>query len=489
MRVLLIYPTIGGFFKPSFHAGLASISAVLKQNNHLVELFILSSWADQGKMLKRIKDLDPGVIGFSATASTFPAVKQSSQTIKKIFKKPKIVCGGVHTTIFPQGLFEAAYLDGICLGEGEYAMLDLVNSLEQRKDHLMIDGFWFRQNNRIIKNKKRGIISNLDLLPFPDREIFAKEKILFYKSQPFDYPGENGLEFIFSRGCSFDCHYCSNHALRDFYGPKYVRRRSPQKAVQEIVLAVQKYRPDYLQFHDDIFGLNKDWLNNFLYYYKKSRIDIPFNCNLRPGAFSKNMVMSLKNGNCRGVLIGLESGDTQIRKKILNRQVTNKQMIKSFCLARKGGLKTFAFCMMGFPEETPKKFMNTIKLLGRIHPDNYNIQIFYPYPGTRLFKLCQAKKLFRDRIDKDFIERKDTILNLPLFKREDIIYFFMNFFKLVDLNYPRKGFIKNLHRKTKLYLLSYSPSAFFFRLFQFLIWLDGNVSRAFHLLQKIPSLL
>ena len=276
-------------------------------------------------------------------------------------------------------------------------------------------------------------MKNLDELPFPEMEMFVKEGRLY---EPiFDEQGKfkKKIDFIFSRGCPFDCNYCSNTALKQFYGCNFVRSQSVERSIDQIKYTNNNYSVDYFTFHDDIFTLDREWTKSFLARYKKE-IGLPFECNLRVGINCDDEIIGLlKDAGCFLVKIGLESGSDHVRVDILNRRMKNADIIDTFKRFKKHGIKVMSFVMMGFPNETVSDFLETADLVSKIDPDEYALYIFYPYPGTRLYEYCRKHRLLDKKLDLGSItERRDPVLKSNTFKKEDVAYFFNNFAMMVN---------------------------------------------------------
>lgn len=126
--------------------------------------------------------------------------------------------------------------------------------------------------------------------------------------------------------------------------------------------------------------------------------------------------------------MGIESGNLYIRNKVLNRKMSNEQIVNAFSIARQAGLKTKSFNMVGFPYETSQHFQDTIELNAKIKPDSVILSIFDPYPGTKLGIECR-KKGWVDfkKMEKEFVPKTDTILNLPGFPRKQILRCYKKF--------------------------------------------------------------
>lgn len=404
MKVLFVYPNIENL--RTYVHSISALSAVLKEEGHRTRLYHPAK-IDEDEAKAEVRTYKPDIICFSCTTNQWEPTKTISKLIKGEFNIP-IFVGGIHATLFPDCINESSYIDGICRGEGESALVELVERIEHHEDFSNVRNFWFRKDDKIIKNQVRPLIEDLDSLPNPDREIFHESSI-------HNYPG-----FVFSRGCPFNCTYCCNQKLRELYKNKgsFIRHRSPKKAIEEIEHVVDKHRLGYVLIDDDTFTKNKKWLSDFCSLYKES-IDIPFYCNARVETMDEHTCKLLKDSGCDQVLIGIESGDPYIRKNILNRRMSDEQIIEAFQNAKGSGLKTYSFNMVGIPEETPERFEKTIELNQKVKPDEMQITIFYPYPGTALGDLCREKRYIKKIFHHDYIT--DTILDLPDFPKEEIV--------------------------------------------------------------------
>jgi len=429
MKILFIYPVIG--YRPTFNQGIGYLSAVLKANGHKTDLMFLTSM-DFSKVKNKIESYKPDIVVFSCTYNHWKLTKDISKKIKESSDLP-IFVGGAHTTLFPDAIQETDAIDGICRGEGEYALLELVNKIEGGKTYYDTRNFWFRDGSQIIRNELRPLIENLDDLPFPDRSIFPKETILVYPN------------FNFSRGCPFDCTYCCNHALRKIYSGlgNFIRHRGVKTAISEIAEVIETFNPDALHFDDDTFTKNSRWLDEFCTEYKKN-FDLPFRCNTRAELFNEKTAKLLKHAGCDRIGIGIESGDERLRKEVLRRHATNKDIIRAFKIARSHGFGTWSFNMIGIPGETKEGVERTIRLNQIVRPDKLHLSIFYPYPGTELGDFCISRGHVVEKDSYNFFD--DTVLNLPDFPPEDILECARNFHYNVYKTYSLK--------KAYLYLIN-----------------------------------
>jgi len=158
--------------------------------------------------------------------------------LKKNLDVP-VVWGGVHASVHPQNILEQDWVDFVVQGEGEYALLDLVNALQDGRSVNRIPNIWTKQGNDIVGNKPRPLIRELDTLPFPDKSIYSAVRTDF----------SLGYRTMASRGCPFSCHYCYNCFYSEKWDPRdYAIDYDPSKSIieqySELLLKVPKITTD-----------------------------------------------------------------------------------------------------------------------------------------------------------------------------------------------------------------------------------------------------
>ena len=436
MKVLFVYPDInvrGGAM--SYQFGIGMLSAVLKTHGHQTRLHYLFGKYDASPLGKTIAEWRPDLIAFSAVSPQYQYVRRLFRDLQPF--TAFTILGGQHATLVPECLEEIEGLNAVCIGEGEYPLLELVDSLAARQAGGKIDytvkNIWFKTGqNQIVRNETRPFIENLDSLPFPDRELFDYQRII-------DSDFSTAL-FMFSRGCPYDCTFCSNHALRQKQPGRYVRFRSVESAFAEIRQVTSRYKMQTLYFNDDCFTAQKSFLDEFCARYPHE-FSFPFDINARPETLNDDICRQLKGAGCRRVSIGIENGSEQFRREVLGRRQSNEQIVAAFAACRKAGLKTKSFNIVGFPYETLAIFQETVNLNRRIQPDSVIIGVFEPYPGTKLAEVClQEGFISANSAETCFVGRRDTVLNMLQFPRKEILKCFRNFaFNVYRQNAPFKA--------------------------------------------------
>ncbi len=419
MNILFVYST--DFFQSprklvpqEIHYGISYISAILKEHGHHTELVILNRFFDKKNIInKYIKRFCPELICFTAVTTEYPLMLDVARYIKRRYKDIYLLIGGSHASLSPQDVLVNAF-DALCIGEGEYPALELVSQLEKGITPSNIPNLWIKKDSAVEKNYPRPFYDDLDSLPFPDLEMWRQ-----WLANP-------AYGILLGRGCPFLCTYCCNHALRKLAPGTYVRRRSPENIIKEIKEITVKF-PGIEQIYLEVetIGLDMPWFFELcakLQDFNATRKQpLKFGTNLRivPNMDMERFFPTLKKSNFSFVNIGVESGSERIRHEVLKRDYSNQDIIKAARLAREYGLRINFSNMIGILGETMADFQETIKLNRICLPDVPDRAIFFPYPGTDLFSLCEKQGLLKGRLDMD-MERAKAVLDLPGFPKKQI---------------------------------------------------------------------
>ena len=213
MKIILIVPNTKSYdVMPCL--SVATLKGYIKEiTNHEVKIIdLVFHKNDWKKHIHGIIEYEkPDLIGLSALSFNYPEAVEIARYIKNNFDI-KIIFGGIHVILSPQEVIERKEVDIICTGEGEEVLHELLDKSLNCKG---IKGIWYKENGKIIKNENRSLIEDLDMLPFPDFEDFEFERYF-----PMNH---NHLPIMGSRGCPYNCTFCSNHALKKNLKGKYVR--------------------------------------------------------------------------------------------------------------------------------------------------------------------------------------------------------------------------------------------------------------------------
>lgn len=362
------------------------LSAVLKKFGHKVDMIIEKDI----KIIKKIKQMKPDFVAFSCTTGSHIWAIKLSKKIKQIEPQIKIVMGGAHTTFFPE-VIENENIDIICRGEGEKSLVELLNSYNKHDSWVNIPNLWIKEQGKIYKNKMDDLILNLDQLPFPDKELYPKSI------------GRNIIAgVITSRGCPYNCTFCFNNAFRKLVKEEtgkgyFVRKRSIDNVLEELKILKKDYRPKMIQFRDENFTYDKDWLKEFCKIYAKE-IAIPFTCQVQINEIDEKVCFSLKKAGVHCVFFGIESGNEFIRKNILKKMISNEAIIENAKLLKRFQIPFRTYNILGLPKETIKNAFETVRINQQIKTTYPWCSLLFPYRGTEIYNYfkkneCEEKKL------------------------------------------------------------------------------------------------
>jgi len=342
------------------------------------------------KIVEDFRSFKPDVIGAYVLTKDHSYVLELSKQIKEINNACLVVLGGPHPTFYKDIIHEEN-IDAICVGEGEKSILSLLDRIENKKDYKDIPSIWMKKNGKIYKNSSGPILES-DEIPLPDRSIYKDYPEIYYSSK---------VNVICSRGCPYDCAFCQNHGVKKMYGSSFYRIRDIDSVIQEILL-VKKTNKNIktISFQDDIFGMNKKWLKEFLREYKK-KINIPFYCLLRCDVVSEEIIGLLKDAGCFEIGIGVETGDEKLRSKVLKKKLKNSAIIKAVTIFKRNKVKFHTFNMFGLPGEDLALAYKTVAFsTEELKADVVWSAMFQPYPGTEYFSEDTKSKIINPNFDR-----------------------------------------------------------------------------------------
>ncbi|MFA6088638.1 MAG: radical SAM protein [Candidatus Woesearchaeota archaeon] len=439
MRVLLVYPNLPLMLVPPL--SIAIFTSILKKLKCQVELFDTTGYIynedvspknrvkflqarefndhdDLGIVVKQnlLDDFRKKIIDFKPQAMIFSVVEDAFEKTLKMLKHiedmdiPHII-GGVFPTAAPELCMKNPNVKLIGLGEGENIIIDFIEAIRKNTTLDKIPGTWYKDNNgNIHKNIPQRLI-DIDLIK-PDFSLFEKER--FYR--PMGGRIFKTVPVETYRGCPYTCSFCNSPMQVSFAKcsgqGSFIRKKSIPELREEFQGLIKNHSPEFIYFIDDSFTArpNKE-IYEFCEMYKEFKI--PFWFNTRPEQCSQDVLEILKNVGCYRISFGIECGNEEFRKRMLNRHVTNEILLKHFEIISKCGISFSINLIIGFPEETRELIMETIELVRMIkNYDTITVSMFTPYHGTVLRKIAEDNNW----IGKDKITihtTSESMLNMP----------------------------------------------------------------------------
>lgn len=386
--------------------GIQCLSAFLKQAGHKTALvndpnLFDNPWVqfpsvsavleDTKAILNSIEANSPDLIALPVVTDDFKWALKWARRIKERFNIP-IVFGNVHPTFHPDEVLRQESVDFIVRGEGEMTLLELLESLEGRRRLQDVLGLGYKDNGEIKINPMRPLIEDLDILPFPDKD-------LYYEVMPYL---NHGYTTMTGRGCPYRCTFCDNNTAAKLYESgiektngkkqKWARRHSPEYVVKEILWARERYNIKHVRFNDEDFSYDKKWTREFCALYKKE-VGIPYFAWVYPNTIDKEIADLMAESGCDAVEMGIQSGAEHLRKNILNRKTKDEQIISAMHALREAGIRTTVDVIIGLPTETKEDLDATVRLLAKGRP--WHIYAFWLryYPSTEILAIAKERKL------------------------------------------------------------------------------------------------
>ena len=381
MRILFVEKQID--YEP---LGLLYLSSVLRQAGHEVRLVV----ASDENPVEAARQWQPDVVGYSVYTGSQAYYRDLNLQIREAADAVSVF-GGPHPTYFPEFVEEPG-VDAICIGEGEDAMLELVEALDAGHSLSGIQNWWFKQEGQIERNPVRPLENDLDRLLFPDRTLLFEQDA---------FTRENAIKhFITSRGCPYDCTYCFNHALAELYRGqgKRLRQMSVDKVIEEVKWVQDRYPMQFVVFLDDLFIVHVAWLQELAAKFPRE-VGLPFFCNVRANLVTPEKVDLLKEAGCVSVGMGLETGDPELRNRVLKRNLSDEQIVQASRLVREAGIQLLTTNMVGLPGGTLELDFATLALNHACQPAYANAFLYQPYPRTELGEYTREHGYLEGSID------------------------------------------------------------------------------------------
>lgn len=466
--------------------GVRSLSACLKQAGHQVQMIFLGNAGEKrgayltfcpdyvvGQIIDLCKQSD--VVGCSFLTSGFHRAAQLSESLKKALDT-LVIWGGIHATVETAQCLK--YADGVCRGEGEAALLELVQRMAAGQDFYDTQNFWFKKNGEIIKNPLRPLIQNLDALPWIDYELAGKNFVLDREEKrflPLDKSrlfkvitpksprhglGSNPIyTTMTSRGCPRSCAFCFHSIYKQMYPrQRYIRKRSPENIVAEL----SNFKKSY-NFHgiiwfadDDFLAATSDEIREFGELYKQE-IGLPFFCLGGPTILTEKKMAYLTNAGLRDFEFGIQTGSTKT-KQIFHRPFSSKTIISDTVIINKFKDKIPLPCydfILDNPWETMEDEIETLNLILQLPtPHQLAPASFRYFPGSVLYEEAKKHGLISIETEQiycgDFLQLKGSYINFLIALYE--------YFKIPQ------GLIKLLSHRTIVRLLNRKFLGIFYKI-------------------------
>lgn len=394
MKVLLINPPYTNFEGMKESGGhmmplnLAYLAAYLREKVKckIVILDAEVKGLNYEQVKSCLKKEKADIIGLTCPTPTMSHVFRILKIVKtEIDSKCITVVGGIHPTVMPVETIQNSDVDFLVAGEGEITFFELVNAImDKKKDFSHIDGLYFKKNGKVIANKPRQFIQDLDLIPFPARDLFDLK--IYAQAVTKKMSDERAGPILTARGCAFHCTHCISQKMWS----RRVRFRSAQNILKEIEECINKYGIKEINFFDDTFTLDQKRAMEICQMIIDKKLGIHWNALSRVNTMSKELAFKMKEAGCGKIQFGIESGSQKILN-LMNKQATLAMARKAAKIVDQAGISAIASFMLGNVGETEKTIKQTVDFAKELPLDNATFFITSPYPGTEIYDIAEKE--------------------------------------------------------------------------------------------------
>jgi anaerobic magnesium-protoporphyrin IX monomethyl ester cyclase len=372
--------------KPYPPLGILYLSAFLKREGFSVEVFD-ATFRDFNDFEDTVKRVKPRILGLYANIITRDNVLRLAQ-IAKTNGVEFVVAGGPDASEWRDHYFQNG-VDVIGINEGELTLQELIPHLQQKgmNDIEQVRGIIFSRDGRVHHTPPRPAITDLDSLPWPDRDVLSMDEYFrAWKS----HHGESSVSLITARGCPFHCAWCSS----EVFGHTH-RQRSPKDVVDEMLMLKQRYNPDIMWISDDVLTINKKWTHEFVREVKARNAQHPYECLSRVDLVDYDILKGLRETGCFRIWYGAESGSQKVLDS-MRKGTTLAQVREAARITKELGMQAGFFILLGYPDETTADIRMTIDFLKDTRPDVVGTSVAFPIKGTEFYQRVQERIIPND---------------------------------------------------------------------------------------------
>jgi radical SAM superfamily enzyme YgiQ (UPF0313 family) len=407
---------------------------------------------------REIEKFSPDVVAITSSTPMICRAIEIVDFVKTNYHDTFVVFGGNHVTPIPKESAREINADVIVVGEGEITFFELIQLLKNNKlTHNTlknVKGVCYKNNNKIILTEPRPLINDLDIIPFPARDLFDMK---YYLNSPAILGTKilKTTQIMTGRGCPYSCVFCTcplvhKHRTR-FFSPEYV--------VEEIEKLIDEYKIEGLKFVDDSFTVNKPRATRICEMIIERGINkkIAFGVQARADQIYENdrdFLRLLKKANCIEMEYGFESGSPKILKFLKANTTTVEDNSRVIKLTNESGICVLGYFMVGTVGETYEDIKMTINFIKKHKKmiTSFGLAITTAYPGTKLWDVCKEKGLLKDIKWDDYIIDNFATLKKPprcfsdVFTKEELVSIHRKILMIMVKSYPWKIRLKKILR-------------------------------------------
>lgn len=401
MRILLVVYDNDSYIH-WFPQGLAYIAAVLSSKGYDVEIYNQDYYHFPESHLTNYLDNNKfDVIGLSFIAGYYQYRKalKISKAITQSRNKPFYIIGGHGPTPEPNFFLRKTGADAIVMGEGEITIIELLEALKAKKSLYDVKGIAFVDDGKVIINKRRPLIEDIDSIPFPSYELFPMNYYRLLR-MPHSRNSDFTIPILSGRGCTFKCNFC--YRMDEGFRP-----RANESIIDEIKILKMDYGVSTICFSDELLMSSPERTISLCSAIINANLNIRWICNGRLNYAKKNVLDLMKKAGCVFINYGIEAMDDQVLRN-MDKALTTKQIVKGIEASLSAGISPGFNIIFGNIGDNKDTIMKGVQLLLKYDDGAQmrTIRPVTPYPGCGLYHHAIEKGLLKDC--EDFYENKHT---------------------------------------------------------------------------------
>jgi radical SAM superfamily enzyme YgiQ (UPF0313 family) len=352
---------------------LLTLAAYLREHAVPVAITDLTFARDTRPVAEALRTHRPSIVGVHTKSLTLPRALEIAEEARA--HGAIAIAGGPDSATRPE-VYLAGGFDAVVLGEGELTLTELARHADEPRRLFAEPGIVVREDGALRSTGPRPYLPDLDALPLPAWDLVDLPR---YLGAWEERTGERRAAVLTSRGCPFDCSWCS----KPTFGRSF-RQQSPERVLEELERLVSEYGVNYVRFCDDVFGIRRPWLERLLEGMRSRRLALRFECLARVDLLKTDLLERMKRAGLARVYLGVESGSQKMLDR-MNRGTRLTQIARVAGELRAHQIRQFWFLMLGYPGESIADIEATLQLFRAFSPEEYSVSIAVPIPGTRFY--------------------------------------------------------------------------------------------------------
>ncbi len=359
--------------EPAIHLGLGYISSYVKSIHPELKVILLDTRLASEKDQRRFYEIPFDLVGITATSQTFTEALSHGLILREKYPGMPICIGGPHpSTYLDESLIDTPF-DYAIIGEGEVTFSELISYLKGDLSLQDINGLLYKEKEgEIRRNPPRQLIGNIDLIPFPDYDIFEINK----------YPQHR---IITSRGCPYKCVFCNSHSI---WSRKW-RSRSAENVNDEIDWILSNYAMKTFVFNDDSFNIDLKRVEKICDSLIEGNKNIIWSSSIRIDKINPEIALKMKRSGCYNLSIGIESANDQVLQRV-GKKLNKEKISEGISILRKAGIDVMGQFMIGNPGDTLNTIEESIRFAKESKLNGVEFYTTLPYKDTEVWEYVNS---------------------------------------------------------------------------------------------------